>query len=342
VAIVPGLSEGKFASLFGTIATCTTQGFFIYVTGFISIFYYGSFSIYSYVGVLNNFKKSKIIWVEKYIYILVYFYPLISGFYILSQKGFNDSGYGVCSMSSSPLGCWLDPTSIPCERGPESRLTVLFRIIPEVLALILPTIVMVVLFVRVRKCQENIFIDAQSIAKQGIVYLVVLYWTILPFLIGTLLGRLDFKGIINSQFLHPYYIAIQMNFSIFALWAMLSYFYFSVEKKTTSTKATGNDNSSKRNATEITLENEMNTLDTSKHHDYIFTSQEFAIQDTTPMPTPATVTEKSTQQPRYSFNIFDGTGASGAFASFIHDGDSDDEKVDNAATEHWAAVQGHI
>jgi len=152
----------------GTIATCTTQGFFIYVTGITSIFYYGSFSIYSYVGVLNNFKNSKIIWVEKYIYILVYFYPIISGFYILSKEGFNDSGYGICSMNSSPLGCWLDPTNIPCERGPESRQTVLFRIFPQILVLLLPSIVMVVLFVRVRKCQEHIFIDAQSIAKQGV------------------------------------------------------------------------------------------------------------------------------------------------------------------------------
>jgi len=175
-----------------------------------------------------------------------------------------------------------------------------------------------------------------------VVYLVVLYLTIIPYLIGTLLGRLDFNGIINTHHLYPYYIAIQLNFSIFALWAMLSYFYFSVEKKTASTKATGDENNSKNNATEITLENEMNTLDTSKHHDYIFTSQEFAIQDTTPKQTTETVTEKSAQQPRYSFNIFDGTCASGAFASFIHDGDSDDEKVDNAATEHWAAVQGHI
>jgi len=163
----------------------------------------------------------------------------------------------------------------------------------------------------------------------------------MPFLIGMVLGRLDFEGIINSQFLHPYYVFAQLNFSIFALWAMLSYFYFSVEKKTASTKATGDENNSKNNATEITLENGMN-IDTSRHQDYIFTSQEFAIQDTTPKLTPETVTEKSAPRPRYSFNIFDGTGASGAFASFIHDGDSDDEKVDNAATEHWAAVQDHI
>jgi len=152
----------------GTIATCTTQGFFIYVTSITSVFYYCSFSVYSYVGVLNNFNKAKIIWIEKYIHILVHIYPLSSGFYILSQKGFNDGGIGVCLINDSPLGC-LDDPSIPCERGPGSRLMFfLFWIIPDILALLLPSIVMAVLFVRVRNRHENIFIDAISIAKQGV------------------------------------------------------------------------------------------------------------------------------------------------------------------------------
>ena len=43
-----------------------------------------------------------------------------------------------------------------------------------------------------------------------------------------------------------------------------------------------------------------------------------------------------------SFDIFDGTGASSAFAEFIHDGDSDDERADNEQTTHWSAVQDLI
>jgi len=180
-----------------------------------------------------------------------------------------------------------------------------------------------------------------------VVYLGAIYWAIVPFLIGSVLGSLDFNGNIDTLQLFPFYIFTQLNIGIFALWAMLSYLYFSVEKKTISTTVTDNsdNNSNNNNATEIPLENEMNTdtaatLKTS--HNFIFTSQEIIETQDTPKATEAKATETLAAQPKYSFNIFDGTDASGAFAHFIHDGDSDDEKVDNAATEHWAAVQDHI
>ena len=152
---------------FGTIATCTTQGFIIWVTDITAVFYYCTFSIYSYVGVLNNFEKQKIIWIEKYIHIVVHIYPICSAFYILSQQGFNDTGFGICYLSTSPLGCWFD-TSIPCERGLESRLTSLLYYVPLLLSLIFPSIIMVILFVEVRKGQEIIFIEATSVAKQAV------------------------------------------------------------------------------------------------------------------------------------------------------------------------------
>jgi len=45
---------------------------------------------------------------------------------------------------------------------------------------------------------------------------------------------------------------------------------------------------------------------------------------------------------RYSFHIFDGTNASGQFAQFVHDGDSDDERNDEQETKRWAAVQNNV
>jgi len=346
IAAIPNSEENYPLDSSGTITTCTIQGFFLYVTSFTSIFYYGSFSIYSYVGVLNNFEKSKIIWVEKYIHILVHIYPLCSAFYFLSQEGFNDSGHGICYMNSNPTNCWHDP-SIPCERGPESRLMLLFLIIPLSLALLLPSIVMIVLILRVRKSQKEIFIDAMSIAKQGVVYLVALYWTLVPYSIAIFLGKLNFQGIIDHHYILSFWIFVYLNFGVFALWSMLSYLYFSVEKKIISTTVTRNDNDSKSNTTAILLKNGTNTTDTAElktSHDFIFTSSQEIIetQDTPIQVTEAKATESSAQQHKYSFNIFDGTDASGAFASFIHDGDSEDEMVDNAATEHWAAVQDHI
>ena len=85
----------------------------------------------------------------------------------MSQQGFNDGGFGVCYSSGNPVICWLDP-DIPCDRGPESMLMILFAVIPYPLELLIPSIVMAILFVKVKTHQENIFIDAKSIAKQGV------------------------------------------------------------------------------------------------------------------------------------------------------------------------------
>lgn len=62
----------------------------------------------------------------------------------------------------------------------------------------------------------------------------------------------------------------------------------------------------------------------------------------TNLPPPAETTDGSESDRGYSFNIFDGTNATGAFADFIHDGDSDDERADNAQTTHWSSVQDQI
>ena len=98
---------------------------------------------------------------------MVHIYPICSAFYILSQEGFNDVGLGFCFLSASPSYCWID-TSIPCERGPQSQLMDLLWYVPLWIVLILPSIIMSILFVKVRKSQETIFIHATSIAKQTV------------------------------------------------------------------------------------------------------------------------------------------------------------------------------
>ena len=125
-------------------------------------------------------------------------------------------------------------------------------------------------------------------------------------------------------------------FCIFAFWAMLSYMYFSVKKGNISTTVTKNGMTT-------------TTVEPKSTDEFIFTSQEIDTQGpstglttaTTTVAVAATTTETLPQQRKYSFNIFDGTNASGAFADFIHDGDSDDEKEDNFATDRWAAIQDH-
>jgi len=345
-AAIPAIEANYPLYSSGTIATCTTQGFFLYSTGITGLLYYSSFSVYSYVGVLNNFKKSKIIWVEKYIHLFVHIYPICCCFYILSQEGFNDSGSGFCYLHGNPVQCWYDP-DVSCERGPKTTRIRLIYIITNMLLTLCPSIIMAVLFLRVKKRQNEIFIDAISVAKQGVIYLVVLYWIIVPFLIALLMSWLSIQGgNIDYYIINNFWIFVNINFGVFPLWSMLSYLYFSMEKKTVSATVARNDNNSKNNvATENPLENDKhsNISELKASNGFIFTSQEIESQDTPLKLTSAmTATTTEAQEPKYSFNIFDGSNAKGDFQDFIHEGDSDDERIDNEQTDRWADVQDHI
>ena len=82
------------------------------------------------------------------------------------------------------------------------------------------------------------------------------------------------------------------------------------------------------------------------NNEFIFGSEKvIAKSSTAPMTVadPTATCAPVTGKPRYSFNIFDGTNAaSGVFAAFIYDGDSEDERVDHAQTVHWEAIQDHV
>ena len=120
-AVIPS-DEIHAKGNFGTVATCTTQGFFFYVCYSLSLFYYTSFTVYSFVGILCNFEKEKYVWVEKYIHAVVPIYPLVTAFVILSEEGFNAKYLGgYCTAYSTPWYCG-DPNygDYPCERGPSN------------------------------------------------------------------------------------------------------------------------------------------------------------------------------------------------------------------------------
>jgi len=128
---------------------------------------------------------------------------------------------------------------------------------------------------------------------------------------------------------------------------MLIYAYFTFDRFGSSGNNKNNDNDNDNDTGNTTIENRFDTATAttkkySNNLESIFGSEGMTGNSSkaptmVAVPTPAPVTE----QPKYSFNIFDGTNASGAFADFIHDGDSDDEKVDNAMTDRWAAIQDH-
>lgn len=94
------------------------------------------------------------------------------------------------------------------------------------------------------------------------------------------------------------------------------------------------------------LEEEKKKISTEKY--FIFRPLEIVEDDsnsitglkTTKVTTKTSTSKKSER--KYSFNIFDGTNATGAYANYIYDGDSDDERNDNQQTDHWDSVQNHI
>jgi hypothetical protein len=162
-------------------------------------------------------------------------------------------------------------------------------------------------------------------------------------------------------------------FSLFSLWSMLCYRYFSIEssieikqqqlsieqQNNPPSNSTVTTTDQQQNQTNTSSAEEERTKNTSSSAEYIFSSHELppnttattiSNRDSSFKPTielrnkGERSSKKDISSPRqtYSFNIFDGTNASGAFAAFIHDGDSDDENIDNEQTKHWADVQNHV
>ena len=169
---------------FGTVATCTTQGFFIYVCDALSMFYYASFSVYSFVGIFSNFEKEKYEWVEKYIHAILPIYPLITAIVILSKQGFNPSSLGgYCTASNTDWYC-DDPNygDVPCERGHLNH-PILWYSVFYIITLFFPTVVMFFLYINVTQQQSQIFIKAKVVAKQSAIYLFVLYLAILSWFV---------------------------------------------------------------------------------------------------------------------------------------------------------------
>jgi hypothetical protein len=338
---------------FGSVLTCTIQGFAFYITGLIAIFYYCSFAIYSYVGVSNNFKKINYLWIEKYIHILVHIYPIASGIYLLTQDGFNNTGYGYCFIQSDPLGCGSEEyPDVVCERGPENKQYLdLFWAIPLILIVIFPTFIMIILMIKVKRNQNKIRIKVKAVIIQTIIYLLALYVGIVPSIIFHVLKWCKFSP---DKATKIFDLASDITYAFFTIWCMLVHRFFSIDsKKKSENTASKNRDHTKNTTTQCKNENEnLATNDEAITNNNIFSSGEFVINDDddTDKENNSNGIQMTEQQEngggrssrKWSFNIFDGTNGSGAYADFVHEGDSDDERIDNEQTIKWSAVQDHI
>jgi hypothetical protein len=367
----------------GTILTCSISGFCSYCSCFIACSYYCSFAIYSYVGVLNNFKEIKYIWIEKYIHILVHIYPIASGIYILTQKAFNNTGAGYCFIQRDPLGCGYNDYD-NCKRGPNTDTEldglILFWTIGLLLILIFPTIIMIILIVKVKMRQDEIRIKAAAVIRQTVIYLVALYVGISP---SVLLHMIRHWTDLSYNETLYFDMFSMLTLALFGVWCMLVHRYFSIDNK--KRKKDKNQNNTATNATPDTVcttkhvvsktttndcgmvkKQEIDDNSYCKNKlgnesgdvvvtDNIFSSREIEdtnittnennnnnIGSTTRLCTEIIATTEQQGSRKWSFNIFDGTNATGGYADFVHDGDSDDERVDNEQTTKWSAVQDHV
>ncbi len=336
----------EFTGNYGTIGSCTFQGFVLYVCVRSAVIYYGCFSIYSYVATLNDFDQDKYKWCEKWIHILVHSYTILTGFYGLAVEGYNPAR-GFCKMASYPLNCQTSD-DVVCTRGPTSfgrNKAFALWIVPMILLVMIPTSIMIALYFKVKKREEQAQVDGKitlitpkEVAVQACVYLSAIYWTVVPFFILT---TLEYIMKNDEESLFPFYVAGQVIYTLFATWSMLTYWYFSIDgPKNGKTNERGTPSpTSKRPETRDTqlIFNAESTRVNGPD------SRLSRVSDSpTTKTTQAQSGHESELERRYSFNIFDGTNACGAFSDFIHDGDSEDERLDKEETDRWNSVQDHV
>lgn len=351
----------------GTMATCTAQGFLIYVASLSAIFYYISFSLNCTKGTSRRF--------QKYVHLGVHVYPVCSGIYLASLfSAFNNTGFGRCFLENDPIGCdgsgndTEEEGYVPCVRGTASHrnawLVELLWILPLYVAMIVPTAIIINLYLSIRMNQFRSAIPASSVAKQGMLYLGLLYAGIFPW---ALVRTLEWSDQLNTEMAFRLNVFAEIMFGLFGLLCMMFYFYVTDPRWVVG----GNEDED---------DDEENSVDNhGRMADFIFepsaeqarddhdnTESSMEIGDATKPMTESSVTHdtrhtsassrsstkdlkirasrrKSKRKSRkYSFNIFDGSNASGLFADFIFDADSEDMRNDRKETEKWNACQNHI
>lgn len=332
----------------GTIQTCSLQGFALQVSMGAPL-YYVCLSIYSFLAVRHNFEVSKYSWVEKWIHVGVHIFPVGSAIYLLLVDAFNP-GISVCWIESIPFGCGAG-TDVPCSRGPQNIFLVatVLAFLPVAFCLVVPTCVMVALYRETKRRQAAIQMEASTVAKQACLYLCALYWSYMFAIVNGFIWW--YKD--EPLFLPTLLAAVTLN--LLGVWILGIYLYFRVVPPSPSPalhrmrrrKATPAANKSSVTTTqaalEPVLEQELPTNDNSA-------AATTASMTSTHRPEQASSSSQvSSRQPSselqrssYSFNIFDGTNASGDYADFVFEGDSEEEREDMRESRRWHDIQEYL
>jgi hypothetical protein len=113
---------------------------------------------------------------------------------------------------------------------------------PIMILLIVPTFMMIALYIEVRRRQGTIMVEAKTVAKQAALYLLVLYWSYMfSFIHGALVFASDrniFASVLLSDCME----------SLLGFWILLVYIRFR-QTRTSSQKAKAMDESESKSAT---------------------------------------------------------------------------------------------
>jgi len=216
----------------GNQATCSAQGFLYYVSMSITPLYYCTLSLLSYHAIRKRFKHSNILCIEKYVHCVVVLVPVAVACYILSVDGYNTTISG-CRFASIPAGCGdsfpgsEDETGQACTRGPQNitQLQFFFAMLPGIFILMIPTVVMILLYIYVYR-QGRIYHEvAVSVVLQSAVYLLVMFAIYLFRVIDYFL--LLFK----DEYVFLTNLLANASEAFSGVWILLAYLYFRSDKK---------------------------------------------------------------------------------------------------------------
>jgi hypothetical protein len=273
--------------------------------------------------VKSLFDTTKYLWVEKWIHLLVHVFPVGSAIYLLTIQAFNPTGFGGCWVASIPFGCGDEnQDGIECERGPQNieQIVWLFNGLPTFFVLLFPACVMLTLFCQVCHTQnkakkqqssqsgnrrkEAVSFRATDVAKQAGFYLLIMYWSYLFAVIN--------KGFVEmaDTTIFPLVLLSTINLGLQGVWFYLVYRHFAVFR------------TNKQWCHPCKLPCQKAPMSRGKQMEH----KDFEPE----------------QDGDWTFNIFDGTNADGAFAAFIYEGESDDERDDKRESVHWSELQNHI
>jgi len=211
----------------GNIATCSASGSLLHYSMFVAASYYSSLSILSVAAFLNKFNFSKFAWIEKWIHIGVYIFPVSSSAYLLSIDAFNPVSSG-CTIASIPVGCGDQSSSneeLLCTRGPQNigLIQLLLGGIPAMITLLVPVFIMVLLYFYVRSRGESAHAVAWSVVRQGGLYILILILTLIFLFVDIfLIFKLGKYSFVTN-------LLANVNEALIGMWILIAYQYFRSE-----------------------------------------------------------------------------------------------------------------